>query len=118
MNNPDIVKSALERDAELTPDEYAKAREKASQSAEFHTGEALPDNESELLKHARIQSNFYGTALNFFLAFQDHLAEIRAAQERTEQKRDLTNALLMAIAEQIGVKIEKGDDGGGEDNAE
>lgn len=117
MNNPDIVKSALERDADLTPEEYAKTREKASQSAEFHTGETLPENESELLKHARIQSNFYGTALNFFLAFQDHLAEIRAAQERVEQKRDLTNALLVAIAEANGIQIVKGD-GGGENNAE
>jgi hypothetical protein len=118
MNNQleEIIKTALEKDVDKSEEEYADARSNASKEAERTTG--IPaQEESEEIRHARIQSNFYGTALNFFLAFQDHLAETREINARIEQKLDLTNALLVAIAEANGIQIVKGD-GGGENNAE
>lgn len=127
MNNQpeEMVKNMLEKDVDLSPEDYAKSRENASKSAKFHTGKTfeeipdLPEWEAEELKHKRIQSNFYGTAINFFLAFQDHLAEIRESKARVEEKLDLTNTLLIAIAQRLGVEVvPESDDGGGEVNAE
>lgn len=122
QRNEDLVKNALEKDVNLSSEDYAKSRENASKSADFHSGETipeLPEWEAEERKHKRIQSNFYGTALNFFLAFQDHLSEIRESKSRIEEKLDLTNALLLALAQRFGIDVgPASNDGGGEVNAE
>lgn len=118
MNNhykEDVVKNALEKDVNLSLEDYARSRENASKSADFHASGAIPDIpewDSEELKHKRIQSNFYGTALNFYLAFNDHLLAIRRDAEAQ-------TALLAALVESHGIKVERASpDEGGDIDAE
>lgn len=96
----DLIKNALEKDVDKTREEYANVRENASRSADFH---ATGDHEAtepvtEELKHQRIQSNFYGTVLNFLFALADHALAIRMHLENQE-------VLLTAIAEKNGIKV-------------
>lgn len=97
----ELIKNALEKDVDKTREEYAKARENASRGADFHaTGDhEATEWEDEEIKHQRIQSNFYGTVLNFLFALADHALAIRMLLENQEK-------LLTAIAEKNGIKVE------------
>ena len=97
----ELIKNALERDVDKTREEYAKARENASRSADFHTSGDPEATEQvpEELKHSRVQSNFYATALNFLFALTDHALAIRMHLEAQ-------TSLLTAIAEKNGIKVE------------
>jgi hypothetical protein len=97
----ELIKNALYRDVDKTREEYAKARENASRSADFHTTGDPEATEpvTEELKHSRVQSNFYATALNFLFALTEHALAIRMHLEAQ-------TALLTAIAEKNGIKVD------------
>ena len=92
------IKNALEKDADLTEEEYSKARENAAKACTKATGEECELDEET--RHHRIASNFYGTAANFFMAFNDHLLAIRMNSEAQ-------TALLEAIADKLGVTFDE-----------
>lgn len=69
----------LEKDSELTAKEYKAERKLASATAKenvIDTNEVKTERVSEATKHRRIQSNFYGTAVKFFIAYNDRLYNI------------------------------------------
>lgn len=94
----DDIKEVLEKDSELTEEEYSKAHEKASKACTRSTGEECELDEET--KHHRIASNFYGTALNFLMAINDHLLAIRMNSEAQ-------TAYLAGIAEKLEVNIDE-----------
>lgn len=78
MNNfQDAIKQALTRNVDLSKEEYAAKMQEADKSTKTHgvEGEA-PLTEAE--RHARIQSNFYGTLLNYMAALLGEITETNA----------------------------------------
>ncbi len=57
------IKQALEKNVDLSKEEYADLSKKADQSTETHGIEGKAPI-SETLRHKRIQSNYYGIDLN------------------------------------------------------
>lgn len=111
----ELIKNALEKDVDKTREEYAKARENASRSADFHTtgDHEATEPVSEELKHSRVQSNFYATALNFLFALTDHALASRMHLEALTEHAlairmhlEAQTVLLTAIAEKNGIKVE------------
>lgn len=84
MNNE--IKTALEKDVDLTTEEYKAKIEAADKSTKAHGFEKKAPV-SEAVRHKRIQSNFYGYSLNMLNA-------LLAEQTRT-------NNILMAIYEEL-----------------
>ena len=84
MNNE--IKNALEKDVDMTPEEY-KAKFKKADAATAAHGFGKKAPVSEAVRHKRIQSNFYGYSLNMLNA-------LLAEQTRT-------NTILMAIYEEL-----------------
>ena len=82
-----FIDNALNQDVELTRKEYREKCEQADATAEAHDveGEA-PLTEVE--RHARIQTNFYGTVLNFLASILCEVSE--------------TNRLLMQLIAKEG----------------
>lgn len=73
------IKEALERNVELTEEEYSKVFEKAEDCANGNIGKARQYANkpvSEKTKHLRIQSNFYGSSINFLSAIYDELTRM------------------------------------------
>ena len=69
------IKNALEDGVDLTDEEYRSRAETADRTTEIHgvDGEAPLDEEK---RQRRIQTNFYGTALNILLAMYSAAEEI------------------------------------------
>ena len=77
MTNQEYIDAALNRDTELSEREYRVKCVSADKSTETHgVGGKAPV--SEAVRHKRIQSNFYGTALNVMLS-------LLAEQTRTNE---------------------------------
>lgn len=76
-----LISEALNRDLELTEEEYRAKCEKADSSTKAHgiKGRAAL---TEGQRHKRIQSNFYGTALNVMLSL---LAEVSVTNDLLRQ---------------------------------
>lgn len=70
----EFIDNALTQDTEISREEYREKCEQADATAEAHgiDGEA-PITEEE--RHARIQTNFYGTALNFLASILCEVSE-------------------------------------------
>ena len=60
------IKKALTENTELTEQEYAEARQDTAETACAQVGVKYKPL-TEATKHKRIQSNFYGSAINFLL---------------------------------------------------
>lgn len=77
MTKSEYIDSALNRDVDLSAEEYSAKQAAADKATEAHgiTGDAPID---EATRHKRIQSNFYGTALNVMLSV---LAEVSRTNE-------------------------------------
>ena len=77
MTNQEYIDAALNRDTELGTEEYRAKCKAADRSPAAHdiAGKAPI---SEAVRHKRIQTNFYGTALNVMLSL---LAEISRMNE-------------------------------------
>lgn len=60
------IKKALTENTELTEQEYAEERQDTAETAANQLGVKYRPL-TEATKHKRIQSNFYGSALNFML---------------------------------------------------
>ena len=86
MDKNEYIKNALNKDVELTAEEYKTKCMQADKSTKMHGVEGRAPI-SEALRHKRIQTNFYGTCLNVLLSALAELSQ--------------TNALL---AELIGMK--------------
>lgn len=75
MHNLDReIEEALLRDVELSPEEYRAKNEAADASTKAHgvKGRAAL---TEGVRHKRIQSNFYGTALNILVSILAEVSE-------------------------------------------
>lgn len=68
------INEALMRDVELSPEEYRAKNELADKSTKMHgvKGRAAL---TESIRHKRIQSNFYGTALNILVSILAEVSE-------------------------------------------
>lgn len=82
------IKAALEKDVDLSAEEYREKCRKADASTAVHGVEGKAPV-SEAVRSKRIQSNFYGTSLNVMLSV---LAELNQ-----------TNALLSELLNMIYV---------------
>ena len=71
------IKEALEKDVDLSAEEYREKCLKADNSTATHGVEGKAPV-SEAIRHKRIQSNFYGTSLNVMLSV---LSEISFTNE-------------------------------------
>ena len=73
------IHATLQRNVELSEEEYAKQFDKACKTADGNIGKAREYAKkpvSEKTKHARIQSNFYGTSINYIMAIYEELARL------------------------------------------
>lgn len=72
------IENALNDNTDLSEEEYRAATEEADRRTAIHgtEGETPAD---EAVRHARIQSNFYGTALNILMAIYSVLEGICSA---------------------------------------
>lgn len=68
------IEGALLRDVEMSPEEYRAKNELADKSTKAHgvKGRAAL---TESVRHKRIQSNFYGTALNILVSILAEVSE-------------------------------------------
>ena len=79
MKKEEQIKEALERNIELSEEEYAEQFEKACGCANGNIGKAREYAKkpvSEKTKHQRIQSNFYGSSINYQSAIYDELCRL------------------------------------------
>lgn len=77
MTNSEYIDEALGRDVELSAEEYRAKCLAADKSTVAHGTEGKAPV-SEAIRHKRIQSNFYGIALNVMLST---LAEVSRTNE-------------------------------------
>ena len=70
----DMIKEALEKDVDLSPEEYREKNEAADASTKAHgvKGRAAL---TEGQRHKRIQMNFYGTVLNILVSLLAEASE-------------------------------------------
>lgn len=70
----DMIKEALEKDVDLSPEEYRAKSEMADASTKAHgvKGRAAL---TEGQRHKRIQMNFYGTVLNILVSLLAEVSE-------------------------------------------
>lgn len=68
------INEALTRDVELSPEEYRAKNQAVDASTKAHgvKGKAAL---TESIRHKRIQSNFYGTALNILVSILAEVSE-------------------------------------------
>lgn len=79
------INDALNKDTDLTPDEYKAARAEAatnSKAQQIDTARVPVEKVSEQVKHRRIMSNFCGSQLNFDMAILDALNGINDKMDR------------------------------------
>lgn len=77
MTNQEYIEKALNKDVDLSSEEYRKKCTAADLFTATHGVEGKAPI-SEAVRHKRIQSNFYGTALNVMLSL---LAELSQTNE-------------------------------------
>lgn len=81
------IENALNANTDLSEEEYRAATEEADKRTAMHGTEGeTPTNEAQ--RHARIQSNFYGTALNILMAIYSVLEGICSAITRQEERNE------------------------------
>lgn len=86
----DFINEALNKDVELLPEEYKAKCEQADATAEFHGAEgAAPIDEDT--RHKRIQSNFYGTVLNFLASILCEASETNRLLGELVKKKEGDN---------------------------
>ena len=68
------IESALHANTHLSEEDYRAATAEADKRTEIHGVGDAPVSEEQ--RHARIQSNFYGTALNILMAIYSTLEGI------------------------------------------
>lgn len=86
------IEKTLTANADMTEEEYAKMTGDADAATEAHgegktklyAGKPI----SEATRHKRIQSNFYGTAVNILLNIFVELKNISATLEKMKEKGD------------------------------
>lgn len=83
----EIIDEALMKDVELSAEEYKVKCEQADATAEFNgaVGAAPVDEDT---RHKRIQSNFYGTALNFLASILCEVSETNRLLGELLKKED------------------------------
>ena len=75
MDKEEMIQKALEKDIELSPEEYAEKMKSADKATEAHGVEGdAPVNEEE--RERRIRMNFYGTMLNVEMSILAALDDI------------------------------------------
>lgn len=81
------IESALHANTQLSEEDYRAATAEADKRTEIHgVGGDAPVSEEH--RHARIQSNFYGTALNILMAIYSTLEGICSAITRQEEHNE------------------------------
>lgn len=81
------IEDALNANTELSEEGYRAATAEADKRTEIHGVEGdAPVSEEQ--RHARIQSNFYGTALNILMAMYSALEGIYTAIARQEEHNE------------------------------
>jgi hypothetical protein len=73
----EYINQALNRDVELSKDEYRAKCESADKSTAIHGVEGRAPL-SEAVRHKRVQTNFYGTCLNVLLSALAELSQTNA----------------------------------------
>lgn len=68
------IKEALNRNVDLSTEEYEENFKKACDCANGNIG--TMKKVSEATKHKRIQSNFYGSSINYLSAMYDELCRL------------------------------------------
>ena len=68
------IKEALNRNVDLSTEEYEENFKKACACADGNIGKMK--KVSEATKHKRIQSNFYGTSINYISAIYDEICRL------------------------------------------
>ena len=74
MTNQEYIDKALNKDVDLSADEYRAKCAAADLSTATHGVEGKAPI-SEAVRHKRIQSNFYGTVLNVMLSLLAELSQ-------------------------------------------
>ena len=97
MEREKYIKDALQRDTELSKEDYRAKCEEADRSTEAHDVQGKAPL-SEALRHKRIQTNFYGSALNIALSQLAELSRIGDA---------LSDIALLIYASMTPEQIEK-----------
>lgn len=93
------IKSALNNNIDLTEEEY---KEKVIEADKATAGHGITKKAavSEAVRHKRIQSNFYGIALNF-------LSCILSSLENQTALLSQQNVMLCALCEKEGIDVSK-----------
>ena len=93
------IKEALNKDVDLTEQEYKEKVIKADEVTENH-GATKKAPVSEALRHKRIQSNFYGVSLNFLASL---LNEMSTQTNLLVQQ----NTMLYALCKERNIDVDK-----------
>lgn len=68
------IEQALQKDTDLSEEEYLKKFENSDASAKYHGAQGeTPVTEAQ--RHSRIQSNFYGLCINYLAALLGEMTE-------------------------------------------
>lgn len=94
------IEEALRKDVNLTKEEYKEQVLKADKATESHGIVNKRVAVSEGVRHKRIQSNFYGIALNF-------LSCILSAIEEQTVLLSQQNAMLYEICKKEDIDVDK-----------
>ena len=94
------IEEALNKDVNLTEEEYKEKILKADKCTEAHGIVNKKVAVTEAVRHKRIQSNFYGIALNF-------LSCILNAVENQAVLQAQQNAMLYEICKKENINVDK-----------
>ena len=101
MSNLDKqIEEALNKDVNLTEEEYKEKILKADKCTEAHGIVNKRVAVTEAVRHKRIQSNFYGIALNF-------LSSILAEMENQSISLKMQELMLYEICKEKGIDVDK-----------